>query len=365
MMPAGEPEIRHAITPRRVVARSLYHSTASRGVIMPETPSWRVRGPTIRLVHAATLMIGLAFVSSASAQSYPSKPIHIVVPFAPGGITDVLARALGQRLAEAWGQQVVIENKPGANSQVGAEYVAKSAPDGSTLLVTADTTFVMNPHLYRKLAYDPVNDFVPLAGLGISPQALIIHPSVPARTVGELIELGKKKPGEINYGTFGSGSSGHLNIELLQSMTGAKFTPIHYRGAAPALTDVIAGHIQMMIVSIGLVVQPWQAGELKVLGFGSTARLAPFPEVPTIAESGLPGYEAGSWYGLAAPRGTPRDIVDKINAQTQRIFNDTEFREKFLAPNMIYSIASSPEEFAERIRLDLAKWGKVIRDANV
>jgi len=346
----------------------LYHGTTTvGGVIMSAIRTRRARKPETVIGAAAllALLAGFWFGPAASAQPYPNKPIHIVVPFAPGGITDVLARALGQRLAEAWGQQVVIENKPGANSQVGAEYVAKSAPDGSTLLVTADTTFVMNPHLYRKLAYDPVNDFVPLAGLGISPQALIIHPSVPARTVGELIELGKKKPGEINYGTFGSGSSGHLNIELLQSMTGAKFTPIHYRGAAPALTDVIAGHIQMMIVSIGLVVQPWQAGQLKVLGFGSTARLAPFPEVPTIAESGLPGYAAGSWYGLAAPRGTPRDIVDKINAQTQRIFNDTEFREKFLAPNMIYSIASSPEEFAERIRLDLAKWGKVIRDANV
>src|SRR3989442_10631584 len=182
---------------------------------MPETRSRRVRGPTIRLVYAATLVIGLAFVSSASAQPYPNKPIHIVVPFAPGGITDVVARALGQRLAEAWGQQVVIENKPGANSQVGAEYVAKSAPDGYTLVVTADTTFVMNPHLYRKLNYDPINDFVPITGLGISPQALVVHPSVPARTLRELIELAKTKPGTINYGTFGPGSSGHLNIELL------------------------------------------------------------------------------------------------------------------------------------------------------
>src|SRR5262249_38987751 len=159
-------------------------------------------------------------------------------------------------------------NKPGANSQVGAEYVARAAPDGHTLMVTADTTFVMNPHLYPKLNYDPFADFVPITGLGISPQALIVHPSVPARTVGELVELARKEPGKLNYGTFGIGSSGHLNIELLQGMTGTKFTPVHYRGAAPALTDVIAGHIQMMIVSIGLVAQPWQAGQLKVLGFG-------------------------------------------------------------------------------------------------
>ncbi len=309
---------------------------------MPETRSRRVRGPTIRLVYAATLVISLAFVSSASAQSYPSKPIHIVVPFAPGGITDVLARALGQRLAEAWGQQVVIENKPGGGTgQVGTEYVARSAP------------------------YDPINDFVAITGLGISPQALVVHPSLPVRTLGDLVDFARKRPGELNYGTFGIGSSGHLNIILLEGMTGNKFTPVHYRGAAPAITDLIGGHIQMMIVSIGLVAQPWQAGALKVLGFGSTRRMAQYPDVPTLAESGLPGYEAGSWYGLAAPKGTPAEVVAKLNAQTQRIFDDPGFREKFLAPNFIFSITSSPEAFAERIRSESAKWGKLIRDANL
>jgi tripartite-type tricarboxylate transporter receptor subunit TctC len=326
----------------------------------------RIR-PMICLGLAVGLVFGLSlnFSAGAAAQSYPQKPIHIVVPFAPGGITDVLARALGARLTEAFGQQTLIENKPGANSQLGAEYVAKAAPDGYTLLVTADTTFVMNPHLYPKLNYDPVGDFVPITGLGISPQALVVHPSLPVRSVRDLVELAKAKPGEINYGTFGPGSSGHLNIELLQSMTGAKFTAVHYRGAAPALTDVLAGHIQMLIVSIGLVAQPWQAGQLKVLGFGSTTRLAQFPDVPTIAESGLPGYEAGSWYALAAPKGTPREIVGKLNGETQRIFNDAQFREKILAPNFIYSIASPPEVFAERIRLETVKWGKIIREANV
>ena len=326
----------------------------------------RTRSRTGRSLAAAlALGLSLGFPAGAAAQSYPQKPIHLVVPFAAGGITDVLARALGSRLTEAFGQQTVTENKPGANSQVGAEYVAKSAPDGYTLVVTADTTFVMNPHLYPKLNYDPVDDFVPITGLGISPQALVVHPSLPVRTVRDLVELAKAKPGTINYGTFGPGSSGHLNIELLQSMTGAKFTPVHYRGAAPALTDVIAGHIQMLIVSIGLVAQPWQAGQLKVLGFGSTTRLAQFPDVPTIAESGLPGYEAGSWYALAAPKGTPRDIVGKLNAETQRIFNDAQFREKILAPSFIYSIASPPEVLAERIRLETVKWGKIIREANV
>ncbi|HEX4556721.1 MAG TPA: tripartite tricarboxylate transporter substrate binding protein [Xanthobacteraceae bacterium] len=329
---------------------------------------WAQRARSARVAVALGGIIGAGFgwaANAQSTQSYPARPIHIVVPFAPGGITDILARALGQRLAEAWGQQVVVENRPGANSQLGADLVARAVADGTTLMVSADTTFVMNPHLYGKLAYDALTDFLPVSGLGIGPQALVVHPGVPVGDVSGLIGLARRKPGELNYGTFGIGSSGHLNIELLQSMTGTKFTAVHYKGAAPALTDVIGGHIQMMIVSIGLVTQPWQAGQLKVLGFGSTARLAQFPDVPTIAETGLAGYEAASWYGLVAPAGTPRDIVDKLSAETQRIFGEAAFREKFLAPNMIFSIAGTPDEFAARIRADYAKWGKVIKDANV
>jgi tripartite-type tricarboxylate transporter receptor subunit TctC len=319
-----------------------------------------------KLLQLTPLLLTLALVTPASAQTFPDKPIRIVVPYAAGGITDVIARALGMRLADAWKQPVIIENKPGGGAgQVGAEYAARQPPDGYTLLVTADATFVTNQHIYSKLPYDPIGDFAPITGLGISPQALVMHPSVPARTVSELVAVAKKEPGKLNYGTFGIGTSGHLNIILLESMTGTKFTPVHYRGAAPALTDTIGGHIQMMIVSIGLVTQAWQAGQLRVLGFGSTERIAQFPDVPTLAESGLPGYEAGSWYGLMAPKGTPRPIVDKISAETQRIFNDPQFRDKVLAPSFIYSIVSSPEDFAERVRRDSEKWGKVIREAGV
>jgi tripartite-type tricarboxylate transporter receptor subunit TctC len=329
------------------------------------TPDTRCsRGTVSPIAGAIAICLALSPIT-ALAQSYPLRSIHIVVPVAPGGITDVLARALGQKLTEAWGQQVVIENKPTGAGQVGIDTVAKAAPDGHTLLVAADTSFVTSQHIYGKLPYDPINDFAPITGLGISPQALVVHPSVPARTLGELIELARKRPGEINYGTFGVGTSGHLNIVLLESMTGTKFTPVHYRGATPGLTDTIAGHIQMMIVSIGLVAQPWQTGKLKVLGFGSTERLAPYPDVPTLAESGLPGYQAGSWYGLVAPKGTPPDVVAKLNRETQRIFNEGEFREKVLTPNFIYSIVSAPEPFAERMRLDSDKWGKVIRDAKI
>src|SRR5437660_3176680 len=325
-----------------------------------------LRSAGLMIAMIAALAAALTCCSAASAQGYPDKPVHIIVPFSAGGITDVLGRALGQRLAQTWHRDVVVENKPGGGTgQVGAEYVARSAPDGYTLLVTADATFVTAPHVYSKLPYDPINDFVPITGLGISPQALVVHPSLPVRTLGDLVNFAKQRPGELNYGTFGIGSSGHLNIVLLEGMTGAKFTPVHYRGAAPAITDLIGGHIQMIIVSIGLIAQPWQAGQLKMLGFGSTQRLAQHPDVPTLQESGLPGYEAGSWYGLAAPKGTPQDIVIKLNAQTQRIFGEAGFREKFLAPNFIFSIVSSPEAFAERIRRESAKWGKVIRDANI
>jgi tripartite-type tricarboxylate transporter receptor subunit TctC len=318
----------------------------------------------IRLSLAAIGLLALGGVA-ASAQTYPSKPIHIVVPYSAGGITDVIARALGQRLAEAWKEQVVIENKPTGAGIVGTDSVAKAAPDGHTLLVAADAAFVTAPHIYSKLPYDPLTDFVPITGLGISPQALIVNPSVPVHTLAELVAYGTKNPGKLNYGTFGIGTSGHLNIVLLESMTGAKFTPVHYRGATPALTDTIGGHIQMMIVSIGLVASPWQAGKLTVLGFGSKTRLPEYPDVPTLAESGLPGYEAGSWYGLVAPKGTPREIVDKINKETRRAFDDPAFQKQVLAKSFIYSIVSSSEEFAGRIRADSEKWGKVIRDAHI
>jgi tripartite-type tricarboxylate transporter receptor subunit TctC len=314
------------------------------------------------LAAAAICLATLA--QHAAAQTYPTKPIRVVVPYAAGGITDILARALGQKLGEALGQPVVIDNRPGANGQVGTEIVARATPDGYTLMVSADTTFVMIPHLMPKLPYDPLVDFVPVSGLGISPQALVVHPSVPAKNVNELIALARAKPGALNYGTFGIGSSGHLNIELMQSLTGTKFTAVHYKGAAPALTDLLGGHIQMMIVSIGLVTQGWQTGQLKVLGFGSEKRIAQYPDMPTIAET-LPGYEAASWYGLAAPAGTPREIVAKLSAETQRIFAEPGFREKFLAPSFIFSIAGTPEDFASRIKADYAKWGKVIKEAGV
>jgi tripartite-type tricarboxylate transporter receptor subunit TctC len=315
------------------------------------------------------LLAGLLWLSLTSViahgASYPTKTVTLVVTAAPGGVTDILARRLGQRLAQSWGQQVVVENKPGASNQIGAEYVAKSEPDGYTMLVSPEATFVVNPWLYRKLPYDPVSDFVPITGLISISQALIANPSVPAQNLKELIELAKKKPDGLNYGTFGVGSTGHLNMEMLQSMAGVKLVAVHYKGATPALTDVIAGHIHMMFISASSAIEPWKAGRLKMLAVGSNKRLAPCPDIPTVAESGLPGFQAVSWFGLFAPHGTPPEIVAQVNAEVRRIFEDGEFREKFLAANMFEPMISPPEEFSAFIKSDAQKWRDVIRNANV
>ena len=311
---------------------------------------------------ALILLISLAGTAAAHAQSYPTRTITLTVTAAAGGVTDVVARALGQRLAEAWGQQVVIENKGGAAHVVGAQSVAKAAPDGYSLLVAEAGTFTINPTLYGngKLPYDEEKDFIPITGIVRINQALLGHPSLPANDVRELIELARKRPGELTYGTAGIGSAPHMNMVLFESMAGVKLVPVHYRGAAPALTDVIAGHVNLMSVSVSLALPPLRAGQIKIFGIGSGKRLALAPDIGTVAESGLPGYEATTWFGLFATAGTPREIVTKINAEVANILADSQFREKFLAPQMFEPMASSPEEFADYIKAQTRKWAKVI-----
>lgn len=312
----------------------------------------------------AALGIALLLAPPAGAQTYPSKPVTIVVTLAAGGAADVIARAVAQRLSEEWGQPVLVENRGGANNQVGTAAVAKATPDGHTLLLTPEHTFTVNPFLYRKLGYDPQKDFMPISGLVSISQSLVAHPSLPARSVGELIALAKSKPGELNYGSLGVGSGPHLSMELLQHMTGAKLTPVQYKGAAPALTDVVAGHIPMMFVSTGMVAQPARSGKLRLLGVGSNARLPQLPELPTVGET-LPGFTALVWFGLFAPSGTPHEIVSKINAAVQRILADPRFRDQVFLPNFYEPVTGSPEQFAAQIRADSRKWEKVIRDAKI
>ena len=313
---------------------------------------------------ALVLLACLAGAAAAQAQSYPTRTITLTVTAAAGGVTDVVARALGERLAQTWGQQVVIENKGGAAHVVGAQSVAKAAPDGYSLLVAEAGTFTINPTLYGKgkLPYDEEKDFIPITGIVRINQALLGHPSLPANDVRELIELASKRPGELTYGTAGIGSAPHMNMVLFESMAKVRLVPVHYRGAAPALTDVIAGHVNLMSVSVSLALPPLRAGQIKIFGIGSGKRLPLAPDIATVAESGLPGYEATTWFGLFATAGTPREIVTKINAEVAKILADPQFREKFLAPQMFEPMASSPEEFADYIKAQTRKWAKVIRE---
>lgn len=314
-------------------------------------------------IVAGCMVVGLV-PTAAPAQDYPSRPVTIVAPAAPGGVIDRLSRILAQRFSEAWGRQFIVEHKPGANNQLAAEFVTKSPPDGYTLMVSPEVTFAVNPSLYKRLPYDPIKGFTPIAGLAIINHALLLHPSVPANSVKDLIELAKKKPGALNYGTFGAGSTGHLNMEMLQTMSGAKFTAVHYKGATPALTDVIGGHIQMMFVSVGTAVPQWREKKVKFIAVGAAKRMELLPEMPTVSESGVPGYEAVSWFALFGPPGMPAGVVAKLNAEVRRIFADPELR-KTMDREYFTPIVGSPEDLAARIRADEPKWRKVIQNAGL
>jgi tripartite-type tricarboxylate transporter receptor subunit TctC len=314
------------------------------------------------LAAAAAALSLAAFPSLGWSQAYPSQMVRVIVPYPAGGTTDAIARAVVQRLV--WSHPIVIENKAGAGTRIGAEAVAKADPDGHTLLITAEATFVVNPHVYSKLSYS-ITDFVPVAGLGISTHVLVAHPSVPARSVTELVALAKAKPGELNYGTFGPGSSAHLNMEMFQSAAGVRLKPVHYRGAAPMMTDLIGGHIQTAFVGITLAAEPLKAGQLKGLGVGSSRPLDQFLDLPPIGASGLPSFQAISWFGVFAPAKTPPHVVAKVSSDVQRITSSADFREKFLDANYLQPLPGTPEEFARYVEADAAKWGRIIRDGKI
>jgi tripartite-type tricarboxylate transporter receptor subunit TctC len=278
---------------------------------------------------------------------------------------DTLARFLGNQLSARWNQRVIVENKAGANTQVAAEFVARSRPDGHTLLLGPDVTFTVNPHLYKKLSYDPVRDFTPITGLTVLYQALVVHPSLPVNDLADFIALAKSKPGVLTYGTFGVGSAGHLNMEAFEEAANVRLTPVHYRGAAPATADVIAGHINSMFVSYGSVIEAARAGQLKILAIGRPARMPSEPNVPTIAESGVPGFEAKSWFGLFAPRGVPDNTIELINRDVAEILSDPARSKAFLSTQMMEVITSSPNAYAELINADSRRWKAVIDRAKL
>jgi tripartite-type tricarboxylate transporter receptor subunit TctC len=312
----------------------------------------------------ALLSIGCVFgAAGAQAQTYPSKTVTMVVTAAAGGVTDVVARSIGQRLSEKWGQQVVIENKGGAGHILGAQQVAKAAPDGHTLLVAEAGTYVINPTVYPKdkLPYDVEKDLIQITGLVRIHHALLVTPSLPAKTFGEFLALAKKEPGTITYGTAGVGSGPHLNMVRLENDANVKFVAVHYRGATPALTDVIGGHTKSMLISIGSVLAPADAGKVRILAIGSEKRLPSLPNIPTAAET-VPGYVAGTWFGLSATAGTPRDVIMKINKDVRDVIEEPEIQDKFVKKQLYSPMTSSPEEFASFIKAETQRWAKVIRD---
>ncbi|MBM3527998.1 MAG: tripartite tricarboxylate transporter substrate binding protein [Alphaproteobacteria bacterium] len=333
-------------------------------------PSGTLKGGNVmtKWLSLLTSAALLALAAPAQAQTYPSRTVTIVVTAAAGGVTDVLARAIGARLSEMWGQQVVIENKGGGAHIVGAQQVAKASPDGHTIMFAEAGTYVINPNLYPKdkLPFDMVKDFIPITGLIRIHHSVMVSNKLGVNNVSELIDLAKKKPGEITYGTAGIGSGPHVNVSRFENVAKVKLIPIHYRGANPAINDIIGGHTNMMMVSVGLALPVHRDGKLKMLSIGSSKRLPQLPEFPTTAESGkLPGYVAGTWFGMAVTGGTPRPIVDKINKDVRAVMAEDAFKKRFMERQYAEAMDSSPEEFQAFLRTETQNWAKVIREQNL
>jgi tripartite-type tricarboxylate transporter receptor subunit TctC len=300
----------------------------------------------------------------AAAQGYPSGPVRIVNPFTAGGPADLLARAVGQKLNEAWGQPVLVESRAGAAGNIGIEYVARQPADGYTLLVLPTGNAVVNPHLYAKLPYDTFRDFAPVTLLATVENALVVNPGVPAKSVQELVALAKASPGKLTFGSPGVGSQAHIAGEMLKSMAGVDMLHVPYKGMAPAMNDLLGGQLSFMFLSMSSALKQVQAGKLRALGVASLKRSAAAPDLPTIAEQGFPGFEALSWYALMAPAGTPPDVVDKIAAESARALRDPAVRERLVGLGADPA-GSSPAELAAMLKRENARWGEFIRKAGI
>src|SRR3954468_14140398 len=307
----------------------------------------------------------LLWAPLAFAQPFPSKPVKIVVPTTPGGATDALSRSIGARLSELWGQPVVVENKPGATQIIGGEYVAKSPPDGYTLIVSDAATFIMNPILHKTLPYDGLRAFTPITLLVRFPWVVAINSSIPANNFQEFVAYAKANPGKIPYGSFGPGSAGHISVDYMKKLLGIDIVHIPYKGAGPAVTDLLAGQIQMMMVTPLLVEPHARAGKLRLLAAAAAKRIPRPPDRPTIAESGVPGYEAGTWFALAGPAGMPREVTYAIYGEVRKVLNEPGFREKYIDKQWFEVVANTPDEFAMFLKVDYERWEKLIRLSGV
>jgi tripartite-type tricarboxylate transporter receptor subunit TctC len=311
-------------------------------------------------------LLACLLASPALGQTYPDRNVTIVVTSAAGALTDTLTRAVAQRLSEMWKRSVIVENRGGAGYSIAAQSVLRAEHDGYTLLASETGFYTIQPHLYAegKLAYDAEKDFVPVAGYGTIPTALLVNPSMPVNSVSDLLALAKKQPGAVTFGTAGVGTALHIAGLEMENLTGVKMTAVHYRGAAPALSDVIAGHIDAVIMGPSVALSSVNSGKLKMLAFGSEKRVPQFPDVPTIAET-VPGYEASVSFGLFAAADTPADIIKKINADVQKIVSDPQFQKNYLDRFAVQPISGPLDAFAGYLRKETAKWGEVVKAANV
>ena len=314
----------------------------------------------LALATLSLLLPAPAARAQDSATSYPTKSVRLVLTFPAGGGVDVIARTLSQKLSESLGQQFVVDNRPGAGGIVAADLVAKSAPDGYTLLFALDTVLTVTPHLYRNTPYDSKKDFAPISIVAESPLVVLTSPAANIGSIAELIKRAKANPGGLNYGSGGSGSSGHLAAELLNSMAGTRMTHIPYKGGPQVLTDLAAGQIQMTVLSLAASNAMVKAGKAQLIGVTGTSRLSAYPEVPTVAEAGIPGYEAGFWVGMLAPAGTPAPIIAKLRSEIQKVLKQPDLIQRFQS-NGVDPVGGSSEQFANVIDSEKKKWGDVIR----
>lgn len=311
------------------------------------------------------VLLGFALVPVlALAQAYPSKPVRLIVPFAPGGATDVIARLAGQKLSEALGQQFVIDNRPGANGNIGTEIAVKSPADGYTLVMSYDGTMAINPSVYRNMPFDPLKDLVPVASVAQLPLLLVVHPAVAAKNVAEFVALAKASPGKINYSSAGYGSAGHLAAELFRGRAGIDIVHVNYKGGGQAVQDLLGGQIQALMTGLTTAEGHLKSGKLRALAFTSAKRMPGAPEVPTFSESGYAGLVVLSWYGILAPAGTPAEIVRRLNAEINKILQAPDVRDR-LAALGTEPTGGTPEQFAETIKADIVRWAKVVADAGI
>jgi tripartite-type tricarboxylate transporter receptor subunit TctC len=308
---------------------------------------------------AALLAVATGDASAQGATSYPTKPIRYIVGYTPGGTADMLARAVGQKLTEAWGQQVIVENRPGAGTNIGTEIAAKSPPDGHTLFMPTVANAI-NPTLYPKLTYDPVKDFAYIINFAKVPGILTVHPSVPARNAKELIALAKARPGELRHGSTGIGSPHHLAGEIFKTMAGVKMIHVPYKGATPAIADIIAGHIEVYFGAMVSTLPHAKSGRLRALAVTSAKRVEAVPDIATLNEQGLKGFETGSWFGMAVPAATPRDIIAKLHAGAVRAIAAPELRQRMSAEGAEF-VGDTPEQFTAFFKSEVAKWGKAVK----